>query len=47
MLLRLLAEAVGACVRLVRTPPSLGFGLTNLVGLPLRDMELTHDGLTA
>ena len=42
-LLRLLAEAVGACVRLVRTPPSVGFALTKLVGLLLRDVGLTRD----
>ena len=32
-LLRLLASAVGARVRLVHTQPSLGFALTRLVGL--------------
>ena len=42
-LLRLLAEAVGARVRFVCTPPSLGFGLTKLVGLLLRDVGLTRD----
>ena len=42
-LLRLLAEAVNARVRLVHTPPSLGFALTRLVGLPLRDVVLTRD----
>ena len=42
-LLRLLAEAVGARVRLVHTPPSLGLGLTKLVGLFLRDVGLTRD----
>ena len=42
-LLRLLADAVGAQVRLVHTPPSLGFGLTKLVGLFLRDVGLTRD----
>ena len=42
-LLRLLAEAVGARVRLVRTPPSLGLALTKLVGLFLRDVGLTRD----
>jgi NADH dehydrogenase len=30
-------------VRLVHTPPSLGFGLTRLVGLLLRDVVLTRD----
>ena len=42
-LLRLLAKAVGAWVRLVHTPPSLGFVLTRLVGLLLRDVVLTRD----
>ena len=42
-LLRLLAEAVNARVRLVNTPPSLGFALTRLTGLPLRDVVLTRD----
>ena len=42
-LLRLLASAVGARVRLVRTPPSVGFALTKLVGLLLRDVGLTRD----
>ena len=42
-LLRLLAQAVGARVRLVHTPPSLGFALTRLVGLLLRDVVLTRD----
>ena len=42
-LLRLLAEAVNARVRLVHTPPSLGFALTRLVGLLLRDVVLTSD----
>ncbi|MCY4653455.1 MAG: epimerase [Dehalococcoidia bacterium] len=49
-LLRLLAGAVGACVRLVNTPAPLGFALTRLVGLLLRDVVLTRDevdGLTA
>ena len=34
---------VGARVRLVNTPPSLGFGLTRLVGLLLRDVVLSRD----
>ena len=34
-LLRLLASAVGARVRLVHTPPTLGFALTRMVGLLL------------
>ena len=42
-LLRLLAEAVGARVRLVHTPPSIGFALTQLVGLLLRDVVLIRD----
>ena len=42
-LLRLLAKAVNARIRLVRTPPSLGFALTRLAGLPLRDVVLTRD----
>ena len=42
-LLRLLASAVGARVRLVHTPPSLGFALTRLVGLMLRDVVLSRD----
>ena len=48
--LRLLASAVGARVRLVHMPPTLGFALTRLVGLLLRDVVLTRDevdGLTA
>ena len=47
-LLRLLASAVGARVPLAHTPPSLGFALTRLVGLLLRDVGLTRaeiDGL--
>ena len=42
-MLRLLAKAVGARVRLVHTLPSLGFALTRLVGLLLRDVVLTRD----
>ena len=42
-LLRLLAEAMGARVRLVHTPPSLGFALTRLARLMLRDVVLTRD----
>ena len=42
-LLRLLARAVGARVRLVRTHPSVGLALTRLVGLLLRDVALTRD----
>ena len=49
-LLHLLASAVGARAKLVHTPPSLGFAMTTLVGLLLRDVLLTRDevdGLTA
>ena len=42
-LLCLLAVAVGARVRLVHTPPPVGFALTRLVGLLLRDVVLTMD----
>ena len=42
-LLHLLAETVGARVRLLYTPPSVGFGLTKLVDLLLRDVVLTRD----
>ena len=42
-LLRLLAKAVGIRVRLVHISPSLGFALTRLVGLLLRDMVLNRD----
>ena len=42
-LLRLLVEAVGAHVRLVHTRSPLGFALTRLVGLLLRDVVLTPD----
>ncbi len=42
-LLWLLASAVGARVRLVHTPPSMGLALTRLVGLLLRDTVLTRD----
>ena len=42
-LLRLLAKAVNTRARLVHTPPSLGFALTRLVGLLLRDVVLTCD----
>ncbi len=41
-LLRLLAQAVGTRVRLVHTPPPLGYALTRLVGL-LRDVVLRRD----
>ena len=34
---------MGARVRLVHTPASLGFALTRLVGLLLRDVVLTRD----
>ena len=42
-LLRLLALAMGDYGRLVHTPPSLGFALTWVVGLLLRDVVLTRD----
>ena len=42
-LLRVLASAVNARVRLVHTQPSLGFALTRRVGLLLRDVLLTRD----
>ena len=42
-LLRLLASAVGARVLLVHRPSALGFALTRLVGLLLRDVVLTRD----
>ena len=42
-LLRLLVLAVGARVRLVHSPPSLGFTLTWLGGPLLRDVVLTKD----
>ena len=44
-LLRLLASGVNARVRLAHTPPSLGFALTRLVGLLLRDVVLTRDAV--
>ena len=42
-LLRMLAPAVVAHVGIVRAPPSLGFALTGLVGLPLCEVVLTRD----
>ena len=42
-LLQLLASAVGARVKLMHTPPSLGFALTKLDGLLLRDTVLAKD----
>ena len=42
-LLRLLASAVNARVRLAHTPPSLGFALARPVGVMLRDVVLTRD----
>ena len=41
--LRLLGLVVGARVRLLHTPPPLGYALTRLVGLLLRDVVLTRD----
>ena len=42
-LLRLLALAVGARVRLVHTPASLGYAVIRLVGMVLRDVVLSPD----
>ena len=42
-LLRLLASAVNARVRLVHTPASLGYALIRLVGMVLRDVVLSRD----
>ena len=42
-LLQLLTLAVGARVRLVQTPPAVGYALTRFVGLLLRDIVLTMD----
>ena len=42
-LLRLLASAMGVRIRLVHTAPSLGFDMTQLVGLLLRNVVLTRD----
>ena len=42
-LLRVMASAVNARVRLVHTQRSLGFALTRRVGLLLRDVVLTRD----
>ena len=42
-LLDLLASAVGARIRLVHTPVPVGYALTRLVGLVLRDVVLTRD----
>ena len=42
-LLDLLASAIVAGVRLVHTPPAVGFALTQLVGIGLRDLVLTRD----
>ena len=38
-----LVEAVNAPVRLVHTPAAVGFALTRLVGLLLRDVVLSRD----
>ena len=46
-LLRLLASAVGARVRLVHTHPTVGYCMTKLVGLALRDVVLTRDEVRA
>ena len=42
-LLQLLASAVGARIRLVHTPVPVGYALTRLVGLLLRDVVLSRD----
>ena len=42
-LLRLLAESMEARCRFVHTPPSLGLGLSQLVGLLVRDVVLVRD----
>ena len=42
-LLRVLATGVGARVRLVHTPPSVGYAMTRLTGLLLRHVVLTQD----
>ena len=42
-LLRLLASAMDVRARLVRTPPSVGLALTQLVGLLKGDLALTRD----
>ena len=42
-LLRLLASAVSARFLLVNTPPSLGFAMSRLVGVLLRDVVLIRD----
>ena len=36
-------SAIGDRARLVHTPPSLGFALTRLIGLLLRDVVLSRD----
>ena len=46
-LLRLLATAVGARVRLVHTHPTVGYCMTKLVGLALRDVALNRDEVRA
>ena len=42
-LLRLLASSMGVRRRFLHTPPRVGLALTGLVGLPMRDVALTHD----
>ena len=46
-LLRLLATAVGARVRLVHTHPTVGYCMTKLVGPALRDVALNRDEVRA
>ena len=42
-LIRLLASAMGVRARFMHTSPSVGFALTRLVGLIMRDVVLTRD----
>ncbi len=42
-LLRLLASSMGVRSRLVHTPPLVGFALTGLVGVLMRDLALARD----
>ena len=44
-LIRLTTSPVNARVRVVHTPAFLGFALTRLVGLLLRDVVLTRDNV--
>ena len=42
-MLRLLASSMGVRSRLVHTPPLVGFALTGLVGVLMRDLALARD----